>query len=96
MAAVEVYRFLWLRSFHHPISVRLVCRKDGSALLILERDRWEGWIPAWKIDTEYHGTVIQQVESFRSHVEDSAVWKQPIRQTGGNGLDGAQWITEMA
>jgi hypothetical protein len=33
-ATVEVYRFLWLRSFHHPISVRLIFRKDGTAMLI--------------------------------------------------------------
>src|SRR5258708_39333972 len=26
----EAYRFLWLRSFHHPIAVRLVVRSSGS------------------------------------------------------------------
>src|SRR5258706_15132529 len=26
----EVYRFVWLRSFHHPIAVRLVVRTNGS------------------------------------------------------------------
>ena len=26
----EVYRFLWLRTFHHPVSVRLVVRAGGS------------------------------------------------------------------
>ena len=26
----EVYRFLWLRSFNHPIAVRLVVRTNGS------------------------------------------------------------------
>src|SRR5215471_17992706 len=29
----KTYRFLWLRSFHHPVSVRLDVNSDGSGLL---------------------------------------------------------------
>ena len=30
----EAYRFLYLRSFHHPISVRLVVAQDKTATLV--------------------------------------------------------------
>lgn len=96
-ATAEVYRFLWLRSFHHPISVRLVFRKDGSALLISkETDGKGGYQPGKLIRNSTARLSKEQSEWFRSQVEDSAVWKQPTRQMGGNGLDGAQWIIEMA
>jgi hypothetical protein len=38
----------------------------------------------------------EQVEWFRNQVQDAALWKLPTRQSGGAGLDGAQWIMEMA
>jgi hypothetical protein len=31
---VESYRFLWLRSFHHPVAIRLEIKGDGSSVLI--------------------------------------------------------------
>src|SRR5262249_15746244 len=34
LSRADAYRFLWLRSFHHPISARLVVRNDGTATLI--------------------------------------------------------------
>jgi hypothetical protein len=27
------YRFLWLRTFHHPIAIRLTIRRDGTGFL---------------------------------------------------------------
>lgn len=49
--AVEVYRFLYLRTFHHPISVRLTTRSDGTAVLTSKEtsghggtDNFIGWL----------------------------------------------------
>jgi hypothetical protein len=35
----EVYRFLWLRTFHHPIAVRIVRTADGAKLDVTELAR---------------------------------------------------------
>src|ERR1022692_1355040 len=29
----EAYRFLWLRTFHHPVAIRVVLRPDGTGVL---------------------------------------------------------------
>ena len=38
----------------------------------------------------------EQAELFLDQVQGTALWKLPTRQSGGIGLDGAQWIIEMA
>src|SRR6267378_2766004 len=38
----EAYRFLYLRSFHHPISVRLVVAQDKTATLISKETHGKG------------------------------------------------------
>ena len=69
----EVYRFLLLRTFRPPISVRLVVRKDGTALLISKGMPGKaGYEP---------GTMAslskEQTEWFRDLVEGFAAWKLP-------------------
>jgi hypothetical protein len=96
-STVEVYRFLWLRTFHHPISVRLAVRKDGTALLVSkEMDGMGGYEPGKLIRNTTAPLSKEQTELFRGRVEDFAIWKLPTRQSDGIGLDGAQWIIEMA
>jgi hypothetical protein len=45
--AVHVYRFLWLPSFHRPISVRLTIRPDGGSSLVAKSvDKHTGLLTA--------------------------------------------------
>src|SRR3989441_4894829 len=34
--SMETYRFLWLRTFHRPVSVRIAKRGDGAKLTVVE------------------------------------------------------------
>lgn len=34
----EIYRFLWLRTFHHPIAVAAVALEGGAQLRFVELD----------------------------------------------------------
>jgi hypothetical protein len=34
--SVEAYRFLWLRTFHNPIAVRMEVQPDGSSILTIK------------------------------------------------------------
>ena len=53
--------------------------------------------PAREADAEYHGILVQeQAEWLRSPVQDAALRELPAAQSRGIGLDGAQWIIEMA
>ena len=96
-ATAEVYRFLWLRSFHHPISVRLVVRKDGRATLTSKESDGKGGYEPGKLIRNTTATLSkEQTDLFRSQVKHYALWNLPTRQSGQIGLDGAQWIIEIS
>jgi hypothetical protein len=96
-ATAEVYRFLWLRSFHHPIAVRLLLRKDGTAMLISKETDGKGGYQPGKLTRNTTASLSkEQTELLLDQVQGAALWKLPTRQSEGIGLDGAQWILEMA
>src|SRR5215471_9852970 len=71
----EVYRLLWLRSFHHPISVRLVVRNDGTATLTSKETGGKGGYEPGKLTRNTTATLSkEQTEFFRGQVEHYALW----------------------
>lgn len=90
---IESYRFLWLRSFHNPVAVRLW--KCGSArfISVKELDGAGGYEPGRLILDRKRELTLEEWNAFRHHLEDSCYWQLPTRDDGG-GLDGAQWILE--
>jgi hypothetical protein len=94
-AGVEVYRFLWLRSFHHPMSVSLTVASNGSGVLTSkEADGKGGYEPGKLIRNSTATLSKEQTQLFRDRVESLGFWKLAARQQGSAGLDGAQWIIE--
>ena len=89
----QSYRFLWLRSFHNPIAVRISVNTDGTSLL------------TWKLTsgaTGRAGKLIKgtaltldgpQTNLFLEKVERSNFWKLPP-VLDDRGVDGAQWTIE--
>jgi hypothetical protein len=90
---VEAVRFLWLRSFHHPIAVRAMRRGASYSLIAVELDGAGGYAP---------GAVFRR----DSITLDSLNWNAlvaPLGQDGfwqldsaRNGADGAEWVAEAA
>ena len=90
---VESYRFLWLRTFHHPVAVRIW--KCGSArfISVKELDGAGGYEPG-KLKLERQRELTQdEWREFLRHLEDSCYW-QLSTQDDNLGNDGAQWIFE--
>ena len=90
----ETYRFLWLRSFHRPVSIRLVLNKDRTGLLISRITSEAGGLePGTLIHDETtvigkHGTGL-----FFAQLLQSLFWDLPTRGEP-EGVDGAEWILE--
>jgi hypothetical protein len=97
---VEVYRFLYLRSFDHPIAVRLSIAADGTgALTSKETNGAGGYEPGSLIRNRTVKLSEKRVESFREKVEELGFWKLPTWPEPDEktvGVDGAQWILEAA
>lgn len=93
-ASAEAYRFLWLRTFDHPVCVRLTVRKDGTALLTSkEMDGHGGYAPGRLKLNKTTAISRDRTDWFRGQFEKRAIWNLPTRLSA-DGLDGAQWIIE--
>jgi len=92
-ASRESYRFLWLRTFHHPVAVRIW--KCGSVrfISVKELDGAGGYEPGkLKLERKRELTSDEWHEFLR-RLADACYWQLPTREDDF-GFDGAQWIFE--
>jgi len=94
----EAYRFLYLRSFHHPISVRLIVAQDKTTTLVLKETNGKGGYELGRLirNRTIHMSQIQ-TESFLTALNELSFWSlPPLLEAEGNVVqtDGAQWILE--
>ena len=89
----ENYRFIWIRSFHRPIIVRI--EKSQSAYTLY----WKEWDGAggydWgKIVNDKKKTISKDVwDQFIAKLKTAAFSKMKT-ETAFRGNDGAEWILE--
>ncbi|MEQ1606961.1 MAG: hypothetical protein ABL999_19015 [Pyrinomonadaceae bacterium] len=89
----EVYRFLWLRTFDHPMAIRIVRSSDVVTLTVVEMTGAGGYEPGsillkkTKIIEGDHWCV------FQKKLETADYWNLGAdKRLSGN--DGAQWVLE--
>lgn len=91
--SAETYRFLWLRSFHHPIAVRVVCIEKACELTGLRTDGHGGYEPGSVVERKTRRLSEAEVAGFREMLARVQFWgSQPTDDR--IGLDGAQWVLE--
>lgn len=89
----ESYRFLWLRSFHHPVAVR-VWRSDGGQFLnVKQLNGAGGYEPGKLITNQTRQLTNAEWDGFVSLLDHSCYWQLPA-EIDDMGSDGAQWILE--
>jgi len=87
----EIFRFTWLRSFHHPISIRIVKSNDKIYLYSKEADGAGGYQPGRIIFDETRILSIDDWNTFMDYVKSINSGPKYVER---DGLDGAQWILE--
>ncbi len=104
----QVYRFLWLRTFHHPISVRLTINlEEDSFVTVKSTDGHGGYKLGSLILDETHKVSKADVQNALDRIKDLAFWSMATEddrstdepddgrpQLRGDGADGAQWVLE--
>ncbi len=92
----QSYRFLWLRTFHHPVSVRLEIEKDGTAQLFVKALSGQGgYDPGHTILNRNIKVPKDAVDHFLQLLQKADFWNLPTEQASNVvGVDGAQWIME--
>lgn len=93
----HVYRFLWLRSFHHPIAVRLNINPDGTGTLTTKVCSGAGgYDPGKLIVNRNERVAADRVKWFLDQVDEQHYWSLTTEEEDPNtvGVDGAQWVLE--
>jgi hypothetical protein len=87
------YRLLWLRSFHHPISVRI--EKNGSTVTLnaVELDGAGGHAPGEIVKRIQRALSPTEQNKFLTKLSRIGFWEMKTNQDR-LGLEGAQWILE--
>jgi hypothetical protein len=100
-AAVEAYRFLWLRSFHPKVAIRLwACGKDHcisvKQLGQLVPSPADGGYMFDDTLTVNENRALSEDEwnRFKELIEKADFWRMPSRNEGPLAYDGAWWVME--
>ena len=90
----EVYRFFYLRSFHHPISVRLAVRPSGSGWIYAHMTTGKGGYEPGRINRISHSWMTKhKTQSLVAAFENAGFWNLPTASQA-HDYDGAEWIFE--
>ena len=89
----ESYRFLWLRSFHHPVAIH-VWRTGEQYFMVVKRLSGRGGYAPGTVDL-YRANSLSEDEwdAFMLHLEHSQYWSMPTEDDRMCN-DGAQWRME--
>ena len=91
----ESYRFLWLRTFHHPIAVRIDIKADGSSQLTVKMTSGTGGFrPGHLTKNASTALTVAQTNEFRGEIKKYGFWQLESRPKETPGDDGAEWILE--
>ncbi len=97
----SVYRFTWLRSFDHPVTVRITVHANGTGTFTA---RMANGAPGHLIANITREVSRKDVRHVLDLIEAVGFWAMPPEPTatvGADGsytvnLDGAQWILEAS
>lgn len=97
--SLETYRFLWLRSFHPPVCVRLIRVNNLRFMSVKQLSDGgrgvdgEAIFPKTLTVDEIRPVSGAQWEHFQALLTESDFWSMPT-EVSPKGLDGAGWLLE--
>ena len=100
--AVESYRFVWLRTFHQPIAVRVWRANGRHYLVVKELSGQGGYEPGRIVVTRLRSLAEAEWINLKRQLSQISFWNLPTEQStvknpDGSltvGVDGAEWIIE--
>jgi hypothetical protein len=92
-SALETYRFLFLRTFHDPVAVRISCVERSCDLTAVRLDGSGGYEPGSVAERKSTKLSEQETSRIRALMAAARFWDKPPADSR-LGLDGAQWILE--
>jgi hypothetical protein len=95
-AREPVYRFLWLRTFHHAIAVRITIHPNGGGTITVKMADGGGGYPPGKLILDSTREIsLPEVRHALDLVDAMDFWRMPP-ELGPLYPDGAEWIFEAS
>jgi hypothetical protein len=97
---IETYRFLWLRSFHPPVSIRFYRANNQSYMVVKQLsgvgvpENGEANFPKTLTVNETRPVTEAEWQRFQELLKKSGFWSIPTEDGKPIGLDGAGWLFE--
>jgi hypothetical protein len=93
----QTYRLLWLRTFHHPVVIRVEIYANGTSQRTTKMTSGAGgYAPGDMIQNDVATLTKDQTDKFLGIIDANNFWDLPSFDESRIGLDGAQWIIEGA
>jgi len=93
---LTVVRFLWLRSFDPGIAIRVTRSSDTYRLTAIRLDGAGGYAPGSVDLREERTLTASEWSQVSATLHRSNYWALPTSDRSNDGLDGSQWIVEVA
>ena len=90
----ECFRFLWLRTFHEPVAIRIERNNNDVYLFWKKCDGAGGYEPGNLIINKRKKLTTSHWNTFTSKIDSINFWTENVNDFGG--LDGSEWILEGA
>jgi len=92
----DSYRFVWLRTFHHPVAIRIDLKADGTGILTTKiANGAGGYNPGVLIVNKTRPLTSEEIHRVLGQVTESNFWSLSITWTEDRrGEDGSEWIVE--
>ena len=90
----KIFRFTWLRSFHHPVVIRIENTGDTISLYWKVSDGEGGYSAGKVFINERKALTFAQWNTINTKINAIGFWDLPTTENTILGTDGAQWILE--
>jgi hypothetical protein len=87
------YRFLWLRTFHPPIAIRISLSGDRAQLTAVQLSGAGGYEPGTVVRRQSLTLTSQEWSRFNDALNSARFWTAPTT-VEHSGLDSAEWVIE--
>ncbi len=91
----RIFRFTWLRTFHHPVSVRVTEISGAASLVAIELNGAGGYAPGEKHRRKESTLTNGEFRGLQDSFSKVGFWSLPTTSEQ-LGMDGAEWIFEVA
>lgn len=91
---IERYRFIWLRTFHRPVVMRVEVKEGSGTLIVKVSDGTGGFERGKLVREETRALSPRDLEIIRAHFRVQDFFALPSFDEKNAGADGSEWIIE--